>query len=296
MRWPCRSAIDGFIGKVMLRLGLSILASLVAAFGQTTDSPARVGFEVASIRPNTGTAGEAYLQAIPGRLRMQNIALRPLIQLAYGVEAYQLSGGPSWIGSERFDIEAKAEGSPSIQQMEGPMLQALLEDRFKLAVHRETRQMPAWEIRVLNGKGRDGKGKLQPSTAESCIPYRLDSPPPAAPERGQPRPNFCDYPHYGLQGQNRTLDGRGISMAALAQALSRADLHRPVIDKTDLTGMFDIHLEWTPDSMPAPGNPDPSDGPSLFTALREQLGLKLDSSQALAEIIVIDRVEKPTGN
>jgi uncharacterized protein (TIGR03435 family) len=222
---------------------------------------------------------------------MQNIALRPLIQLAYGVEGYQVSGGPSWIGSERFDIEAKAEGNPSIRQMEGPMLQALLEDRFKLAVHRETKQIPVYEITELKGKE-----KIQPSTAGSCIPYRVDAPPPAAPERGEPRPNFCDYPHYGRQGRNRTLDGKGISIAALAIALSRAELRRPVIDKTDLTGTFDIHLEWMPDSMPGPGDQETSDKPTIFSALREQLGLRLDSSQAFSEVIVVDRVEKPTGN
>jgi uncharacterized protein (TIGR03435 family) len=222
---------------------------------------------------------------------MQNIAPRTLIRLAHGVEDYQISGGPSWITSDPFDIEAKAEGSTSTQQMQGPMLQALLEDRFKLAVHRETKQEPVYEIRLLNGGG-----KIPPPTARSCIPYRADAPPPAAPQAAQPRPNFCDYPHLGRKGGNRTLDGKGITIADVAAALARVELHRPVIDGTDLPGRFDIHLEWSPDSATGPGNPEPQDGPSIFTAIREQLGLRLDSGRALSESIVIDRIEKPSGN
>jgi uncharacterized protein (TIGR03435 family) len=122
-------------------------------------------------------------------------------------------------------------------------------DRFKLAVHRETKQMPVYEIKQLNG----------------------NAPPPPAPEPGQSRPNFCDYPHLGRQGGNRTLDGEGISVAGLAKALARVDLHRPLVDRTNLT--------------------DTSD-----TALREQLGLRFDSSRDLSEVIVVDRMEKPSGN
>jgi uncharacterized protein (TIGR03435 family) len=266
----------------MRRLLLVSAVSAGVAFSQIAARPA--AFEVASVKENvTSGGGEAYVQAVPGRLRMQNVAARVLVQLAYGVEGYQVSGGPSWIASGFFDIEAKAEGSPSVQQMQGPMLQALLEDRFKLAVHRETKQVPAYDISLLNGSG-----KLQPSTAGSCIPYRVDAPPPPAPEPGQPRPVFCDYPHLGRRGLNRTLEGKGISIAGMAQALARAELRRPVVDKTDLKGVYDIHLEWAPDAS--------ADGPSLFTALREQLGLKLESSRALSEIIVVDRMEKPSGN
>jgi uncharacterized protein (TIGR03435 family) len=92
------------------------------------------------------------------------------------------------------------------------------------------------------------------------------------------------------------LEGKGISVAALATALARSDLRRPVIDKTDLIGTFDMHLEWTPDSATGTDNPEPSDGLSIFTALREQVGLRLDSSRAPSEMIVVDRIEKPSGN
>jgi uncharacterized protein (TIGR03435 family) len=279
------------------RLGVMSTLLLVTAFpgalafSQTEVVPGRSEFDVASVRPNASIGGEAYVQVVPGRLRMQNVAPRSMIQLAYGVEGYQISGGPPWISSDHFDIEAKAEGSPSTQQMEGPMLQALLEDRFQLAVRHETKQMPAYEFRLLNGSG-----KLHPSTVGSCVPYRADAPPPLAPEPGQPRPNFCDYPHFGRKGENRTLDGKGISIAGLAKALARAELRRPVIDRTDLPGTYDVHLEWSPDSATALANPEPADSLSIFTALREQLGLKLDSNRALSEMIVIDRIDRPSGN
>jgi uncharacterized protein (TIGR03435 family) len=108
------------------------------------------------------------------------------------------------------------------------------------------------------------------------------------PELSQPRPNFCDFPHLGREGQNRTLDGKGLHISDIAQILARAELHRPVIDSTGLTGTFDIHLEWTSD--PATG------GLSIFTALPEQLGLRLDSARAPTEMLVIDRAEKPSEN
>jgi uncharacterized protein (TIGR03435 family) len=135
---------------------------------------------------------------------------------------------------------------------------------------------------------RNEGGKMQASTAGTCIAYNPDAPPPPVPEPGQPRPNFCDFPHLGHQGQNRTLDGKGLRIADVAHTLARAELHRPVIDRTGLTGTFDIHLQWTPD--PA------TDGLSIFTALGEELGLRLDSARAPTEMIVIDRAEKPSEN
>ena len=183
-----------------LLLGIAFPAAL--AFSQTGASPGRSDFEVASVKPNASTGGEAYVQVVPGR----------------------------------------------------------------------------------------------PSTAGSCVPYHPDAPPPLAPEPGQPRPNFCDYPHLGRQGRNRTLDGKGLSIPDIARVLARVELHRPVIDRTDLTGTFDVHLEWTPDLATGTVNVASSDGPSIFTALREQLGLKLDSSRALSEMIVIDRIERPSAN
>ena len=145
------------------------LLLLIAIFASTAFS---AEFEVASVKPIGNSTGEPYdVQVVPGRLRMRNAPLRGLIQLAHGVEGYQLTGGPSWLASERFDIEAKAAGNPSAKQMQGPMLQALLEDRFKLTVHRETKEGPVYELRLINGAR-----KIQPSTAGTCISYSPDEP------------------------------------------------------------------------------------------------------------------------
>jgi uncharacterized protein (TIGR03435 family) len=247
------------------------------------------GFEVASVKLNTSGSDKAYVQALPGRLVMTNMALRRLILLAYSVQDYQISGDPRWIGSDHYDIQAKAAGDASVQQMEGPMLQALLEDRFKLVLHREVRQLPVYELTVAKGGVQ-----LQRWKEGSCVPYAVDAPPkPAAP--GEPRPVFCGF-HVGSEGLNRTLDGAGIGMPALAANLSRSyasALNRTVIDKTGLTGTFDLHLKWTIDD---PISIDAAAGPSIVTAIQEQLGLKLESTRGGVEVLVIDRIEKPSAN
>jgi len=222
---------------------------------------------------------------------MTNLSLRRLILIAYGVQDYQLTGDPSWIGSEHYDIEAKADGNVSVQKMEGPMLQALLAERFKMTLHRETRQLPVYELAVANG------ARLQLSKEGSCTPYSADAPPPAA-TPGQPRPTFCGL-RIGTEELNRTLDGKGVTMAALAANLSRtynSMLGRNVIDATGLTGEFDIHLKWAIDDLSHPtAGPDPT-GPSIFTALQEQLGLKLKSTKGPVEVLVLDHIEKPSAN
>ena len=212
----------------------------------------KMSFDVASVKPIAGDPGKAYVQAVPGRLLMQNFSVRALILLAYGVADYQMSGGPSWIASDHYNLQAVAQGSATVQQMEGPMLQALLEDRFKLTIHRELKQLPVYELTL--GKG---DGKLQPSKEGNCIPYSIDSPPPAA-AQSAPRPVFCGFPRLSSNGLNQTLDGAGISIAELAASLSRSQLHRPIIDKTGLTGTFDVHLEWTTDAPSGVGDADPS--------------------------------------
>src|SRR5215831_18034646 len=128
---------------------VAVCASVV--FGQTHFPPARTRFEVASVKQNTGSDGRAFIQAVQGRLIMTNLPLRRLILNAYDLQDYQLSGDPPWANSEHYDIQAKADGNPSVREMEGPMLQALLEDRFKLAIHRETRQLPVYELTVARG-------------------------------------------------------------------------------------------------------------------------------------------------
>ena len=229
---------------------------------------------------------------------MTNLALRRLILNAYGVQDYQLSGDPPWLASEHYDIQATSAGSTTVQQMEGPMLQGLLQERFKLVLHRETRQLQVYELTV--GKGGS---KLQVTEEGTCTPYAEDSPPPPAPVPGQPNRTFCGL-HLTVQGMNRALDGKGVATAALAASLSRtytSDLGRTVVDRTGLTGTYDVHLKWSIDSLIGPAEPGAGQspdltGPSLFTALQERLGLKLESSKGPVEVLVIDHIEKPSEN
>jgi uncharacterized protein (TIGR03435 family) len=269
------------------RLALICLAFCSSLLGQTNSPGAASVFEVASIKPSASTDPRALVLAVPGRLLMENFAARTLIFLAYGVADYQLAGGPSWIRSDRYDVEAKAEGDPTVRQMEGPMLQALLVERFKLAVHRETQQLPVYELTRAGGKA-----KLQPTQEGTCIAYSLDAVPPSA--AAALNTKFCGI-GSPQNGTNRALDGKGVSMAALANAIART-VQRSVIDKTGLTGTYDLHLQWTD----APLNNTPahetSDGPSIFTAVTDQLGLKLESAKGPVEVIVIDHMERPSEN
>jgi uncharacterized protein (TIGR03435 family) len=274
------------------------LAAMAVAAAVGHAQPARAGFEVASVKPAANPEGQSLLQAVPGRLRMTNLALRRLILNAYGIQDYQLSGDPPWLGSEHYDILATTSGSTSVQAMEGPMLQALLEERFKLTLHREPRQLPVYELAA----GKSG-AKLERSKEGSCTPYSVDSPPPLAPSPGQPNRTFCGL-HLTVEGLNRTLEGKGVTLAVLATNLSRtytSELGRNVIDKTGLDGTFDLTLKWAIDPVTDPagrGGALPADlaGPSLFAALQDQLGLRLESAKGPVEVLVIDHIEKPSAN
>ncbi len=231
-----------------------------------------------------------------------------LIQLAYGSKPYAftvlrvwIDGGPGWINSERYTIHAKAEGNPSASVMSGPMLQALLADRFNLKIRRETRQVPVFELKVAKNGAR-----LQPFEEGSCIGLTPGAIPP-----GQ-KP-FCGIVRARKNGANLTVELFDASLDELSKNLgidgAGQILDRPVIDKTGATGLFNFRLQFAPDeSMPtsfqqggAPNGaagPLPSDpaGPSIFTAIQEQLGLKLEAAKGPGEFLVIDRVQRPSEN
>jgi uncharacterized protein (TIGR03435 family) len=227
------------------------------------------------------------VQALPGgRLVMENFSLRGLIQFAYGVRDFQLVGEPAWIGAAHYDVQAKAEGDFSVNQMEGPMLQALLADRFQLRVHRETRRLPVYELSVAKGGV-----KMRPTAPGACVPYDANAAPPAAPAPGAPRTVYCGYPKAGVTGTDRTLDGAVVSIAGLIANLSRLAADRAIIDKTGLDATYDVHLEWAADALV-----DDAGGTSIFVALQEQLGLKLESAKGPVEVLVIDGVERASGN
>jgi uncharacterized protein (TIGR03435 family) len=251
-------------------------------------------FEVASIKPADPNDRGTRIGFQPGgRFVANGITVNFLLQQAYAVRDFQISGGPGWVGSERFNISAKpdAETAAEIQKGNGNpfngnstmslMLRSLLEDRFQLKLTRETREMPVYDLVVAKGGS-----KLK----ESSVPTGDGS---------------------GRGGGPQIRMGRGLltfkagPMEILAMQLSN-QLGRTVIDKTGLKGNYDFELKWTPDLGQQPlgprevGGPEgappvDSNGPSIFTALQE-LGLKLESTKGPVEILVIDHVEKPTEN
>lgn len=274
-------------------LAMFPVVAVTAAICQTQQQPAHPEFEVASIRLHASTDNKAFVQALQGRLVMQNFSLKQLILFAYDVPNNQVLGVQGWMDSNHYDVQATTESNATVKQVEGPMLQALLADRFHLKVHRETMERPVYDLTA-----EKGGAKMQLSKEGSCTPYSMDSPPPVPASNG-PRPVYCDFPHLSGDGQNWTLDGAGVSVQKLSTSLSRSGLDRPVIDKTGLSGGFDLHLKWSadvPDRAPGSAAVDNPTGPSIFTALKEQLGLKLESARGAVEILVIDHVEKPSEN
>ena len=218
------------------------------------------------------------------------------------VNAVPVSGGPSWTRSDLYQIEAKAEGTPSPEMMRGPMMQALLEERFNLKIRRETRESPAWLLTVAKGGP-----KLQPFQEGSCIPMSI---PPVPPPPGQISCLQLDQ-QLRRGGTGSVLERHGMKFGEFSVWLF-AISDRLVIDNTGITGRYDFHLEFTPDDT-TPGAlrrlqidrernggqpdaaPDPA-GPPLVTAIQQQLGLKLEPVKAPREFLVIDQVERPSGN
>jgi bla regulator protein blaR1 len=274
------------VGAAGLAIGIHLLAQ-------------GLKFEVASIKPSAPGAPGLMLTPMPlssGEMRVSNITVKNLIMSAYNVRDFQVSGGPGWVNSERYDIVAKPERSANsenfpddnrklsdnqrerLQEQLRLRTQALLADRFHLEIHHESKEQP---IYVLTA---DKNGPKLPETREGT--------------EGSGQLNIG-------RGQ---LVGRGVPLRILVDMLS-IQLNRIVRDQTGLQSKYDIRLEWTPDPglgvgplnlPPAPGaaTPPPSnpDAPSLFAALQEQLGLRLESQKGPVDMIVIDRIERPSEN
>jgi uncharacterized protein (TIGR03435 family) len=261
-------------------LGAIFIVAVLAAY-----ATAQKTFDVVSVKPND-SRGPSDLKVSPQRFSWTNASLRQLIQVAYDVRPYQLVALPAWADSADFDVLATADVPVSPQQMNG-MLQRLLADRFDLAVHREQRDLPGYSLVIARRDGKLGPG-IHPSTrdCETIGQKPLDSAAAQAEYAG------CS-PQMGL---TRMKLG-GYSIFFLAGGLKRL-LEKPVVDKTGLSGTFDMELTWTPDptmlptGVPAPPNL-PSSGPSIFTALEERLGLKLISDRVPVDVLVIDHLSRP---
>jgi uncharacterized protein (TIGR03435 family) len=219
-------------------------------------------FEAASIKPNKSGSGNSSSHTTQGQLVATNLSLRDYIRWAFEVRDYQISG-PDWLGSERFDIVAKFPPHNAKNEA-GPLLQRLLAERFKLAVHRETREFPVYAL-------LPGKSGPKPKAVEDTGSHNTNS------TRGH-------------------LTGQQISMMRLAEFLSR-QMERPVVDLTKLPGVYDLTLDWVPDEALKPGADskpagDAPPGPDLLTALQQQLGLKLQPQKAPLELIVVDHADR----
>jgi uncharacterized protein (TIGR03435 family) len=273
------------MGVLSLRRRLVGFAAALCVLGAVESQAQEVRFEVASIRPNNSTSVERYIRPSTGRLSIRNMTVRNLLKTAYGVLDFQISGGPGWIDSESFDIEATSAGAATPKELAGPMLRMLLEERFKLRAHRVDSKFAVYVLTVVS-RGSN----LQPSADQVCVPSDPGNPLlPQAPGRNPGE--MCGSMGLGLT----SLNGKQVSMPALAMALSHL-LGKTVIDETNLSGEYDMRLTFAPPGRVPNGAVFDTTLPDILTAVREQLGLKLESADRTVPILVIDHVERPSEN
>jgi uncharacterized protein (TIGR03435 family) len=277
----------------MRRTSVAALLFVMIASGlPTAQSP--LAFEAASVKPNRSGGFARQMGPAPGgRLTATNTPARNLIAYAYGIPQDSISfriAGPTWLETDAFDVNANVTGTWTPDQMR-EMMRTLLADRFRLVARAEAREMPTYALVVANqGQLRRSAVDEAACQARRAAIQRREPVPPPVPGA----PPIC--------GTGRIIPGMitgvGQPMASLASSLAQF-VGRAVTDRTQLTGLWDFQLKWTPDQIPQPppGAPpltvDPN-GPSIFTALQEQLGLKLESTRGPVDVVVIDRVERPT--
>jgi uncharacterized protein (TIGR03435 family) len=264
---------------------VSAMILWVAAIGGvSTQQPAT--FEVASVRPSK--PGETQVTVSwTGGVTMINVPLRAIVQFAYNINTpSRIVGHPDWTNVERFDIQARPpEGKSGVEQMR-PMLQALLADRFKLVARSEKRELQSYALVRARPDGPLGPS-LKPSTAK-CTGGGVLTPAPAGASNPDAVP--CGV-RPGGAGRVVLI---GVPMGQLAPLISLV-VQRPVVDRTGIAGNFDIEMTFSPGQAPGGdlGNPD---APSIFTALEEQLGLKLDAQREMVDVLVIEKIDRPTEN
>jgi uncharacterized protein (TIGR03435 family) len=256
-------------------------------------------YDVATIKPTkpSDNGVRSGINYPPDGFTVTGLTLQTLIQQAYGIQNYQLLGAPAWLNSERYDVDAKMDSSvaDALQKLSPEdrfparqkMLQALLADRLKLAFHRETKELPIYLL--VTAKNGPKLKEAKPDNSDSKGVQGRG---------GRGGPGMSTTSRVGSE----SLTAQAVPISGLAQLLARY-LKRNVVDKTGLTRNYDFTLQWATDEsgmQPAPasgGAPPPeSGGPTLSAALQEQLGLKLESGKGPVEIIVIDHVERPSGN
>jgi len=257
-----------------------LATAFFAISGACFAQPAATGFEVATIQPTApGVQGRWIRMLTPHEFEAKNHALKTLLAAAYDLNPRAISGGPAWVDADHYDILAKTPGEarPNLNEQMA-MLRTLLSERFRLTFHRERRELQVLALTVAKGGSKMKESTVSPDA------------PPAAP----PLLAFVVMP------QLIRLPGRNVSMAELASVMQRAALDHPVLDRTGLTARYDFDLEFTPDETVFGGalgrGADDAAKPGLFAALQQQLGLRLEATRGPVEMLIIDRVERPSAN
>jgi uncharacterized protein (TIGR03435 family) len=274
----------------MSRTAFGVLALLMTVAGlrlpaQAPVAPTPLRFDVASVKRTSTVDGRgSFISPAPGgRFVATNAPLRRIIQVVYGVPPYALVGGPDWLDSTRYDIEGTAGTDVSMAQIYS-MVRGLLAERFKLAVRTEERDTPGYALIVARRDGRLG-ASLTKREAECDTEQR----PPATPVVSNGLP-----PCGRIVNSDRSIGMNGRPLDDFARALA-PHLGRPVTNRTGLDGTYIARFQWAPErEAAAPGTAPSIEGVSLFTALEEQLGLKLVGERTTMEAVVIERVERPT--
>ena len=259
------------------RTFLSSVAT-VAAVATTLHAQARPAFEVASIKRNTSANERPSLAINAGRVTIRNGPLRAIIRSAFGLQAFEVVGGPDWIDTDGWDVTAKAEAGAE-REPTGPMMQRLLADRFRLVAHKETRDLPVYALVFarrdhafgpkLHASSKDCQKEVGALIARTGRPPSPDAPP------------LC-----GIRSRSGHIELNATRISPNFIRTLAPITGRSVVDKTGLTGVYDAELVWN----------DSEEGPSLFTAIQEQLGLKLEAQRGPVDVLVIDHVERPTSD
>ena len=299
--WATRGqAVHTGMGPGVVTIAILLVTAGYGLFAQSDLHPA---FEVASIKRGASAAGPVDPVSVSykpgGRMIAMNAPLRLLIQFAYAVHdsphsqplrAAQVMGGPAWIDSEGYNIEAKPEANTD-QKHAWFMLQTLLADRFRLTLHRETRDLPVYDLTA-----RNSGIKLPASKEANCVSFQ-----PGMTPRSIPGSVDCGYAPLLLSPTGLRLNGRKLHMADLVRELALT-LGRPVMDKTGFTGEFDLNLNYTDDALakspddPGGNRPPAEPNRSIVFAAMQQLGLKLEPAKGPVEVLVVDHAERPTAN
>ena len=272
---------------------LTASAVFVLSAAMAAQTPA---FEVASVKLNKTGQGPFVLPIQPGgRVTLQYRTVRSLVQFAYSpidspLQESQIVGGPDWVDADHFDIVAKMGGAPppgrATAELVRMMVRSLLVQRFNAKLHTETREIPVYALVLLRKDGALASG-LRRRSEPNCDWFK---PGPGLPDPKGSAP-LCGF----MGGGQGRLNSRGITMVQLARGLAPARLDRIVIDNTGLTGLYDVDLEWgVNSSAPITLAPASNDAPSIFTAVQEQLGLKLEPRRGPVDVLVIDRIDPPT--